>query len=402
VKDLTAQTLATEKARSYSAAPEGKPMAKHTGIRKLPNGRFRGRFFAGYDSQGRRRYPARTFDTQREAIDWRAEQVASRGPGSVDGCGVLLATYLDHWLASKHELRENSRRMYQSTIDSYIKPGLGRVKLTRLSANQIEHWQTELLKRVGKSTTSTARTILYGACKKAVRMKLIRSNPVEGTDGPGRGKPYRYQLSVEEALAIVEAGAGSRFGVMFEMAVICGLRPEELIALRWQDLELNAARGVVRVRRVVHHLKGGGWTWQEPKTISSNRTIVFPGDLAAKLSDHRKQQLQHQLKAGQYWKGNDLIFPTRTGEPVRYCVIHTHFKRIVARAKLSPEINLYSLRHFFVTSSLLAGVDAKTVSGEAGHSKVSFTLERYGSVLEEMHQSASDKREALLRSRKKG
>jgi len=43
----------------------------------------------------------------------------------------------------------------------------------------------------------------------------------------------------------------------------------------------------------------------------------------------------------------------------------------------------------------------KTVSDEAGHANVAFTLTRYGAVLDEMHTSASDKREGLLKSRAK-
>ena len=153
--------------------------------------------------------------------------------------------------------------------------------------------------------------------------------------------------------------------------------------------------------RVVHHLKGGGWCWQQPKTVNSERAIVFPAELAVKLVDHRKAQLEQKLKVGQYWQNNDLVFPTHLGSPVRYCVLYKHFKKILERAKLPAAVTPYSLRHAFVTFSLIAGVDAKTVSREAGHYKVAFTLDRYGTVLDEMHETASDKREGLLKSRSK-
>lgn len=376
-------------------------MAKHTGIRKLPNGRFRARYFAGYDSQGKRRYPARTFDTQRAAIDWRAEHISSRGPGSVDGCSMTLATYMDQWLAFKHNIRENTRETYRETIDLYIGPGLGRVKLNRLSASQIEAWQTELLKRVGPTTVSHARTILYGACKKAVRMNLIRANPVVGTDGPGRSNSKSYPLTIEEALRFVPACEGMRFGLLFELALQTGLRPEESIGLCWQDLDLSGNRGVVNVRRVVHHLKGIGWRWAEPKTKNSVRRIAFPSELVAKLLDHRKAQLEQKLKVGQAWRNNDLVFPTSLGEPLRQCALYKYFKVILKKAGLPASVTVYSFRHAFVTFSLVAGVDAKTVSSEAGHANVAFTLTRYGHVLDEMHETSCDKREGLLKARRK-
>ncbi len=73
-----------------------------------------------------------------------------------------------------------------------------------------------------------------------------------------------------------------------------------------------------------------------------------------------------------------------------------HFKKIIERAELPKNFTLYSLRHSFVTFSLLAGVEPKTVSEEAGHASVSFTLDVYAHVLPSMKQSAADKFEKLL------
>lgn len=377
-------------------------MSKHTGIRKLPNGRFRARYFAGYTSEGKRVYPARTFDTQREALEWLAEEKTGRGPGAADSRKLTLAVYLDQWLKTKHAIRDNTRDAYQFSINAYIKPGLGRVRLNRLSPKQIEDWQAELLTRFSKSTVASARSVLFGACKKAVKMQMLRSNPVAGTDGAGRGKSKRYHMTVDEALRLGAACEGQRFGLLFQLALATGLRPEELIGLTWADLELTNARGVLRVSRVVHHhRKGGGWSWQEPKTKNSNRILVFPAELASRLNDHRKSQLEAKLKVGRCWQGNDLVFPTNIGTPVRQAALHKYFKKILASDGLSKEITPYSMRHFFVTFSLMAGVDPKTVSSEAGHADVAFTLTRYGSVLDEMHEAASEKRAALFKSKAK-
>jgi hypothetical protein len=102
MKDKTLKSLAVSRRSPYSHAPEGKTMAKHTGLQKLPNGRFRARYFAGYDSKGKRNYPAKTFDTQSEAIKWRAEQVSTKNPGRCfEGRGQTVAQYLDRWLTTK-------------------------------------------------------------------------------------------------------------------------------------------------------------------------------------------------------------------------------------------------------------------------------------------------------------
>jgi integrase len=152
----------------------------------------------------------------------------------------------------------------------------------------------------------------------------------------------------------------------------------------------------------MHILAGGGWRWHEPKSKSSIRSVVFPGELAGKLADHRRQQLERKLRAGQHWQTNDLVFCTKLGTPIRLSALQTEFKKILPRAQLPAIVRIYDLRHSFVTFSLVAGVDAKTVSYEAGHASVAFTLDTYGDVLSEMRETASDKREQLFKSRTTG
>lgn len=375
-------------------------MAKHTGIRKLPNGRFRARYFQGYDAHGKRVYPAKTFDTEREAREWRNAEVNNRRPGSIDSRGLTLGQYLDHWLATRLNLRENSIKTYRAMID-YIKPLLGHVKLSRLSPAQIEAWQAALLADGFSSVTvATARSILSGALKSAERKGMVRSNVVAATDGPKQKRAKPYPLSVEEALRFVGASQGMRSGLLFEFSLACGLRPEEAIGLRWEDLDLSGARGSVRVRQVIHYLPGGGWKIYEPKTDNSERCVVFPAELAAKLTEHRRTQLEQKMKVGQHWKQNDLVFCNGIGEPLKYETTLVHFKKIAKRAGLPEAVSPYALRHAFVTFSLVAGIDIKTVSREVGHAKPSFTMDRYGHVLDEMHETAADRREALLKNRK--
>lgn len=374
-------------------------MAKQPrGIKKLSNGRYRARYFAGYNKDGKRVYPARTFDTQREALDWLAEERPNRS-GGASGYGLTVAAFLDQWLAMKHNLRANSLRTYRGSIDSYIKPWLGSTRLRRLEPTQIEAWQSRLLKlKLAKSTINNARNRLFSACEKAVRMELIKRNPVTATDGVGSGKakPVRH-IAIDEAQQFIAACGASRFGLLFELAIRTGLRSEEVIALTWEDLNLTGARGSLRVRRVVHHPEGGGWCWQEPKSESGKRVLLFPADLATKLAEHRRRQLEEKMRAGASWQNNDLVFANHIGNPIRYCILQKHLKRMLGQAGLPGEITMHKLRHFFVTAGLASGVDLKTVSKEAGHSKPSFTADHYGDVVAEMFESACDKREQLLK-----
>lgn len=379
-------------------------MARHTGIHKLANGRFRARYFRGYDAKtGQRVYPARTFDTEREAREWRSAEIAARGVGVVEGRGVLLSAYLDHWLATKLDLRENSRHTYEVYVNTYIKPGLGHIKLSRLTPANVEEWQADLLRRLSPITVTHIRTTLHQALKSAQRKNLVRVNVVESTDGPKTKRSQRYPLTIEEGLTIMAACESAEHGLAYRLMAYCGLRPEETLGLAWADLELtNNSRGSLRVNRVAHHLYGkSGWRFHRPKTPNSERVIKFPSELAAQLIEHRKKQLEQKLRMGRLWQDYDLVFTNDIGEPLKRPALAYRFDKLIRQLGLPKQITMYTLRHFFVTASLIAGVDFKTVSREAGHSKVSFTMDVYGSVLDEMHDVAADKRERLLKNRSK-
>lgn len=401
MRDKSLKNLAVKRSKPYSHAPEVTAM-KQTGIKKIGK-RYQARYFEGYDSKGKRRYPSRTFNLLSEAVRWRTQKVNEKHNGKrFEIHGLTVGQWLDQWLQIKAQgLRENSLAMYRQSIDAYLKPELGHIKLARLRPAHIEQMQAQLLTRVSASTVASARTLLYGALRKATLLGLIPINPVEGTDGPKRKKPALHALTVEEALSFLDACGKSRFGLYFRLALSTGLRPEEGRALQWPDLQLSE-RGVVHISRVIHTLKGGGWRWHDTKSKSGVRSIVFPGELATRLTEHRKRQLEQKLKVGQHWQNNDLVFCTNIGSPIRHCALAAEFKKTLELAKLPASVRLYDLRHAFVTFSLVAGVDPKTCSQESGHASVSFTLDTYGHVLKEMHESASDARERLLKSRASG
>ena len=68
----------------------------------------------------------------------------------------------------------------------------------------------------------------------------------------------------------------------------------------------------------------------------------------------------------------------------------------MTKAKIQGPVNLYRLRHSFVTLSILSGADVKSVSRAAGHSSVAFTQDTYQHVLPAMRKDAAEKIGALL------
>lgn len=110
--------------------------------------------------------------------------------------------------------------------------------------------------------------------------------------------------------------------------------------------------------------------------------LPLPASTVRALIEHRRKQAEERLRLGSHYVNNGLVFATPSGTPVEIANLRArHFKPIIKPAELAENFTLYSLRHSFVTLSLLAGVEPKTVSEEAGHASVSFTLDVYAHVL---------------------
>jgi len=205
-------------------------------------------------------------------------------------------------------------------------------------------------------------------------------------------------LSPDEAMCFLSYAAEDRYYSLFNLALSKGLRPEEYLGLLWDNVDLSA--GVLHVRTTMVRRRGGGWYFGEPKSESRRRTLTLSASTVRALVEHRRKQAEQRLRLGGNYENNGLVFATSTGSPIEISNPGTrHFKPLTKRAELPGHFTLYSLRHSFVTLSLLSGVDPKTVSEEAGHSSVSFTLDVDAHVLPDMRQSAAEKLEKMLFAR---
>jgi integrase len=182
-------------------------------------------------------------------------------------------------------------------------------------------------------------------------------------------------------------------GLIFEFALISGMRPEEYLALQWADIDFE--RGTAQVRRaLVWHKKS--WDFEEPKTARSRRTVFLPAPLLQRLTAHKRKQGEERLKLGAAWQALDLIFCSELGTPLQIPnLTYRYFRPILTKAKL-PRIRLYDLRHSCATLLLIAEENPKVVSERLGHSTIVLTLDTYSHVLPTMQQNATAKLEMML------
>jgi len=202
-------------------------------------------------------------------------------------------------------------------------------------------------------------------------------------------------FSPKDAAAFLEAAKGDRFGIVLAFALATGMRVNEYLALQRKDIDLRGGTATVQ-RVVVWKPKGAGWTFAEPKTSKSRRTVPLPSSLVKLLAEHRREQAERRMELGPLYENHDLVFATGKGTLI-YHRNHAlrHFAPTLKRAKLKG-FRLYDLRHSCATLLLSAGENPKVVSERLGHSLIVLTLDIYSHVLPDMQRVATEKLENML------
>ncbi len=358
------------------------------------------RIFTGRDNDGKRRYFNKTIrGTKKEAEKYLTAKLRERDLGVfVEPSRETLGSYLDRWLdtVAKPRLREHTWASYKEWLARYVRPTLGEKKMCDLKAAHIQAVYGAMLGRgLSPRTVRYTHSILTSALRQAVKWNVIARNPCELVELPRQNREEMKAFSPKEAAAFLEAAKDDRFGIVLTFALATGMRVNEYLALQWKDIDLQ--KGTATVQRVViWRPKGAGWTFAEPKTSKSRRTVPLPASLVKRLAEHRREQAEQRMKLGPLYENHDLVFATGKGTPIYYRNLALrHFAPTLERAKLQG-FRLYDLRHSCATLLLSAGENPKVVSERLGHSSIVLTLDIYSHVLPDMQRAATDKLERML------
>jgi integrase len=353
------------------------------------------KIFRGRDSNGKRLYHRKVITGNRSA----AQKYLTAKLREKD-LGIVIVTsrqslndHLDIWLKMIHmRVAVQTYNSYESLLRVHVRPNLGCIRLSELKIHDIQSLYSEMLTHGSSANTiQHVHAVLSMSLKKAVELDLIVKNPCDFAELPRQTREETKAFSSDQARMFLEKANSSKHGLIFEFAMISGMRPEEYLSLTWSDVDF--ARGSAVVRRALVWLKGGGYEFGEPKTRKSRRTVSIPHDLMLKLKDHRRRQLEHRMKFGVDYTNLDLVFASDIGTPLNYRNLTLrHYNKILEKAGLEGGgFVLYSLRHTCATLLLAAGENPKKVADRLGHSSVRTTLDTYSHVLPELERSAADK-----------
>jgi integrase len=342
--------------------------------------------------------------TRAEVSRKLTEAMADRDGGLLYDAGKLtIGEYLNKWLADsvKGTVKETTYANYAYITRKHISPALGHVKLKTLTPAHVRGFYGEKARtNLSAATVKKMHVVLRKALSQAVSDGLIPRNAADGVKPPRVSAPGEEikPLDSEECTSFLEASRGERLEALYVVAVHCGLREGELLALRWEDVCLEAVKPAVLVRRTLTRGENGrGWVVGASTKSGQGRRVRLTRQAASTLKDHRKRQLEERLRLAGLWQDQGLVFPNETGSlfnPSNLC--NRSFKRIKARASVREDLHFHDLRHTCATLLLSEGVNVKVVSELLGHASITITLNTYSHVLPDMQDSAADAMEAAL------
>lgn len=169
-----------------------------------------------------------------------------------------------------------------------------------------------------------------------------------------------------------------RLCALFAVGVALGLRKGELLALRWEDVDLDG--GTLRVRQTVQRLPHIGLVFGPPKSLRSRRTIPLPRASAKALRRHRAVQAAEALSAGPAWTDSSLVFTSTVGTLFEPRNLTRLFDELIAEAGVR-RIRFHDMRHTCASLLLAQNVPARVVMEVLGHSQLSMTTDLYSHVM---------------------
>lgn len=352
---------------------------------------------------GRRQRKTIYAKTRVEASRRLSEAIGNRDKGFVFDEKTTLGEYLGSWLQDsvKGTVKETTHANYSYISRIHITPALGRVKLKSLTPAHVRSFYAEKSRTdLAPATIKKMHVVLRKALSQALSDGLVPRNAAAGVKPPRVGAPGEEirPLDSDECDVFLEAARGERLEALYILAIHCGLRRGELLALSWDDVDLEAAKPAVLVRRTLTRgEEGRGWVIGASTKSGKGRRVRLTRQAVAALRDHRKRQLEERMRLARLRPDEGLVFPNETGSILNPSNLRNRsFRHIKARAGVRDDLRFHDLRHTCATLLLGEGVNAKVVSEMLGHASITITLNTYSHVLPDMQDTAADAMEAAL------
>jgi integrase len=313
-----------------------------------------------------------------EGASWRtlAEHAEDARIRTAAETAPTFAAYADVWLHARkvkgQPLQESTKRGYLIWLGKYVLPTFGEMPLNTITAADVVRWYEGLPHDKGKTVRecyALAKAIMKSAtAADGVLPGAVNPFAIDGAGTIGRRSDKRTEVIEDADLALILATIRPEWRAMVALALGCGLRFGEIVALRRSDMDLRARPPVLRVRRAIGTGPGGNRYEKEPKSRAGIRDQRIPEGVGKVLTQHLRT----------YVTGRDgLLFPGPDGDwlqPTRFRDLTGGWRDV--REAVGRPINFHDLRATGATRLAQKGAHVAEVQAFLGDSS-SQAAERY-------------------------
>jgi integrase len=316
--------------------------------------------------------------------------------------------WLNLWIEkySRFSVSPGTYADHKYMIDAHLIPSLGSIKLSKLTAAEVQDMVNKKLTepRIVKGKEAdplSPRTVIMilGVLKQALKQAAlegyVQRNVADYVKRPRTEKKEARYLTQEETNLILDEAQKQKIPTLYyllQFLLGSGLRIGEAGALKWADLDLGEGILQVKVstRRVMEYNEEGKPTGtqvitKEPKTKSGRRSIPLPPWCLDEMERWKTVQAEMLLTMGV--TDPKHVFTSAIGTQIDTDNARRELDIVLERLELK-NVSFHTFRHTYATRLLEMNVNAKTAQELLGHSNIAMTLDTYSHVMPDLKKDA--------------
>lgn len=261
-------------------------------------------------------------------------------------------------------------------------------------SEQLKKPISKVFDKITKGTLSTHtirhhHILLSSILATAVQWQIIISNPCDRVKPPKVKQETPNTLDDKQSIQLLEYldKADTQHRIMIQLLIYLGLRREELLGLKWEDIDFE--NNLVSINRTIQYLPDRGIYESETKTTSSHRVMKMPELATAALKEQKIYQNELRLSVGDRFTYNGYVFTNINGAPVLPDSLTAWFRNFIKKTDL-PYVTIHSLRHTNATLSIANGMPLTTVAHRLGHANAGTTTKIYAHAIKSADEAAAE------------
>lgn len=291
--------------------------------------------------------------------------------------GELFETVADKWWEEIYpDITPNTRKGYKAAYNRLLSFFQDKTikSITAQDIMSFVNYVIDMYDIKGKKTIENHLIVIRGIFRFGCIKGYIATSPAEYIRPPKNLKKEARRFPTDDEIAMVKVSYDKTFGLFYYMILYTGCRPEELLALRWRDVDFKNKK--IHIDKALTYDDEHSYRpmIKETKTSAGVRDVPILNKLYPVLLANKNSSAM-------------LVFPNSKGDYLhnKQCWnLEKQYQKETGLKELTP----YQLRHAFATMCYEAGLEDKDFQTFMGHASIQMSKEIYTHIRKQKTEQA--------------